>query len=366
MKRKHLIQLFIGIVISAVALYFVFRGVTLPDLWDSFKKVEYIWLLPCLLTFYFGIWVRAVRWKYLFKPDYDIPLRRSTAGMFICFAFNSVFPARVGEFARAYLIGKKENTGFSTAFGTVVAERLLDSLVLLGALFLALLIAPIDLTEDFTQEVLGRSVTMTPEKFASYKSKLFILTVIMAIGIALVAIPFTRRLSLKIMHTMTFIPQKLRDIVESLVENFAQGLQAFSSPGRSAWLVGLTMLAWCCNFWSAQILAAGFPFENSVSFLDALTITVVVAIFITIPAAPGYWGFYEAGVLVSITMLLGIHPEGGAIVLAYAILLHLTQWLPITLIGLPWAWVSHVSLEDAGKVEEKKTDEGVFGKKEKS
>ncbi len=358
MKRKHLIQLIIGILVSAVAFWFVFRGVTLPDLWGSFKLVNYWYLIPCIFVFYFGIWLRAVRWKYLFRPKYDIPLMHATGGLVICFAFNSVFPARVGEFARAYLVGKRDKTGFPAAFATVVAERLLDALVLLGALFVALRIAPIELEQDFEQIVLGQKVKMTPERFENLKNAIFIMALVLAAGIAFISIPKTRNFSLRVLNAMHFIPKKFRKVVEHLVENFAQGLQAFGSFKQVALLLALSIGAWVCNFWSVQILALGFPFENpDVTFLDGLTITVIVAIFIMLPAAPGYWGFYEAGILVSVSMLLGIHPEGGSLVLAFAILLHLTQWLPITMVGLPWAWFSHVSLEDASKVEELNAEE---------
>ncbi len=352
MKRKHTIQLIVGILISAAALTWVFWGVTFQELFESFKSVNYWYLIPCLITFYFGIWLRAVRWKYLFRPKYNIPLSHATSGIFICFAFNSVFPARVGEFARAYLIGKKDKTGFPAAFGTVVTERLLDSLVLLGALFVALSIAPIELSESFNQVVMGRKVDITPQQFEGYKDGVFKLALLLVVGIAFMAVPYTRSIFLKILQSMRFVPEKIRNKIESLIENFAKGLQSLGSPVQAVWVIGLSIAAWACNFWSVQIMALGFPFENPVSFLDGLTITVIVAIFITPCITPGYWGFYEAGILVSVTMLLGIHPEGGSLVLAFAILLHLTQWLPITMIGLPWAWFSHVSLDDATQAEE--------------
>jgi hypothetical protein len=40
---------------------------------------------------------------------------------------------------------------------------------------------------------------------------------------------------------------------------------------------------------------------------------------------------------------------------SYAILLHLTQWVPIVVIGLPWAWFAHVSLSDVRQLEAAKT-----------
>ena len=50
--------------------------------------------------------------------------------------------------------------------------------------------------------------------------------------------------------------------------------------------------------------------------------------------------------------IMGIHPNT-PLVLSFAILLHLTQWVPLVSIGLPLAWASHLSLGDLEKETEK-------------
>jgi len=60
----------------------------------------------------------------------------------IGFAFNGIFPARAGEFARAYVLGKKEKMKFSAAFATVVVERIFDGLTMLFLFAITLMILP--------------------------------------------------------------------------------------------------------------------------------------------------------------------------------------------------------------------------------
>ena len=343
MTRKHLIQLIVGILISAAALYVVFKDVTLPDLAKSLRQVRYVYLVPCLAVFYFGVWLRGVRWRLLFKPRYDVPLSHATGGIFICFAFNSIFPARAGEFARAYLVGKQDKTGFSTAFGTVVVERLLDVMTLLPCLVAALAIAPIAPESQLDIEIFGKRIVFTGARFLELERGVIQLAIVLAIGIALVSVPRSRGWLLAVLHAMRFVPQRLRQAIERLVHKFAEGLGALHDPRRVAILLALSLVIWLTCAGAILVLARGFPFQETMTFSQALATMVIVCIFIMVPAAPGYWGFYEAGVIFSLAMM-GIHPND-SLALSFALILHLTQWVPIVAIGLPWAWCSHVSLD---------------------
>jgi len=354
MKPKHLIQLLVGLAISAAALYFlVFKNVSLKELLACFRGFRYVWLLPALAMFYFGIWLRGVRWKWLFLPRHRVSLKNTTGGMFICFAFNSVFPGRVGEFARAYLIGKQEKTGFSTALGTVVTERLLDALALLIMWVLAFLIGGSKLVPPGARlqiSIFGWDKPLTGAMFLTGARGVMLLAAALFVFIICLRVPRTRAWMLALLHTLAFVPEKWRHKAEHLVHRFAEGLESISSPGRFVGLVLFSLLLWITNSISVLWLSYGFDFAHTMTMGQSLILIVVVAIFIMIPAAPGYWGLYEAGVIFAV-VIMGIHP-GDAMVRSYAILLHLTQWLPIVLIGLPWAWLSHVSLGEVEKAED--------------
>jgi uncharacterized protein (TIRG00374 family) len=350
-KHKHLLQLAIGIAVSALALYIVFKGVSLKDLGTAFGSVNYWWVIPNLAVFYFGMWLRGVRWSALFAPNYKVPVFDTTGGMFICFGFNSIFPARAGEFARAYLIGKRHGMGFSTAFGTVVAERTLDAVTLLPCLVAALAITPIAPDAfPFQRDILGVHINMTQHEFMGARNMAIVLAGLLLVGIVLVSVARTRGMLLRLMHTMTFVPQGLRDRVEALVHKFAEGLSSFRSPGRVAWLFGLSLAVWLTNAGSLWFMAKGFAFHNPMQFVQAFATVVIACIFITLCPTPGYWGFLEAGFIFSL-LIMGIEKDP-ALALCYAFLMHLCQWVPMVAIGLPWAWIWHVSVGEVEQAEE--------------
>ena len=350
MKKKHLLQLCIGILISVAALWYVFHGIPIQEFFGAFKTFKYIWLFPALAVFYFGIWLRGLRWRWLFRPNYDVPLRYTVGGIFICFAFNSIFPARAGEFARAYLVGKRGKTGFSTAFATVVSERLLDGITIL-ALFVAAffcaqkaLIAP-DLVKQV--EVFGKTYTLEGTQMMKLVKSVVFGCVVLIAGIAMVSVPTTRGWMLKILHAFKFIPVTFRNKIEMLIHRFAEGLAALQDPKRLLALGFLSLIIWLTNAWSMMLIGWGFGLD--ISPAQALALLFITSIFVTMSPTPGYWGFFEAGIVIAIS-LLGIHEKDPSVV-SYAIFTHLTQWLPIVLIGLPWAWASHISLGDAEAAE---------------
>ena len=352
MKRSQLIQLLVGIVLSVAMLWWVFKDMKLADMIDSFKSVHYVWLIPSLAVFYFGMWLRGLRWSWLFRPNYRVPVSRATGGMFICFAFNSIFGMRLGEFARSYLVGKRDKTGFSTAFGTVVAERLLDGLTLLACMVVALSIVPIPLDTKLNIDVFGKTQELTGATIVKVERQMIVLCLVLMIGIAMISVARTRFWLLSLMHKARFIPEGIRHRIEEMIHKFAEGLASFHSPGRLVWLFVLSFAAWMTTAASVMFLAWGFDFQTRMGFSQAFALVVIVCIFITVSPTPGYWGFYEAGTVLAI-VVMNIHAND-ALVRSYAILLHLTQYIPIVIVGLPLAWFSHVSV---GEIKKEKAEQ---------
>src|SRR5262249_26152989 len=88
-------------------------------------------------------WLTAVRWRILLGSTKRIGLHRLFGVTLIGFMANNVFPARIGEFVRAYALGRSESLAAPLAFATIVIERIFDGLTLLlflggGVFFLSL------------------------------------------------------------------------------------------------------------------------------------------------------------------------------------------------------------------------------------
>ena len=119
MKKQH-IQLLVGVAISAVFLWLAFRDVDFADLGRAFAKTN--WFLAVLmmaLTMASFYW-RAFRWQIFLDPLRRIPSWRLYPPLMVGFAFNNIFPARAGEFARPLALAKSEKIPFGAGLSTVV------------------------------------------------------------------------------------------------------------------------------------------------------------------------------------------------------------------------------------------------------
>ena len=116
-----------------------FRGVHLDAVIQQLRQIRVLWLVPALLSIFVRFWLTAVRWRVLLGSTKRIGLHRLFGVTMIGFMANNVFPARIGEFVRAYALGRSESLAAPLAFATIVIERIFDGLTLLlflgGGLF---------------------------------------------------------------------------------------------------------------------------------------------------------------------------------------------------------------------------------------
>ncbi|QBZ97302.1 lysylphosphatidylglycerol synthase transmembrane domain-containing protein [Flavobacterium sangjuense] len=123
-----LIPLFIGIGI----IYYQYTTLT-PDEIEkikiSFEKANYYYILLSLLIACVGYWSRAYRWKFALNHlGYETKFYNNFFTVCVSYLVNLTVP-RSGEISRAALLKKYENVPFDKAFGTIVAERIVDLLI---------------------------------------------------------------------------------------------------------------------------------------------------------------------------------------------------------------------------------------------
>ena len=95
----------------------------------SFEKANYYYILLSLIIACVGYWSRAYRWKFALNHlGYDTKFSTNFFTVCVSYLVNLTVP-RSGEISRAALLKKYENVPFDKAFGTIVAERIVDLLI---------------------------------------------------------------------------------------------------------------------------------------------------------------------------------------------------------------------------------------------
>jgi uncharacterized protein (TIRG00374 family) len=131
--RKFL-SLLIPLLIGIVIIYYQFTTLTASDLDKikiSFLKADYFYVLLSLIVALLGYWSRAYRWKYALQHlGYQTKFHNDLMTVCVSYLVNLTIP-RSGEISRAALLKKYEKVPFDKAFGTVVAERIVDMIIFL-------------------------------------------------------------------------------------------------------------------------------------------------------------------------------------------------------------------------------------------
>ena len=135
---------------GAFLIWYVFKDLTQQEkeeLYASFASANYFWIF---LSISFGIlshMSRAIRWKYTIQPLGKTPgFWNSFFTVMIGYVANLALP-RLGEVTRPGLLGKYEGLPFNKLFGTIVAERVAD-LVILGSIMAGIVLVEFDMLKE--------------------------------------------------------------------------------------------------------------------------------------------------------------------------------------------------------------------------
>ncbi|TDJ02502.1 MAG: flippase-like domain-containing protein [Caldithrix sp.] len=322
------LKIIIGTLVSFVFLYFTFRQVDFQEMMNAIKSANYLWLLPAFAAMLFSHWLRAVRWRYLLEPIKPIKISPVFSALMIGYAANNVFPLRMGEFLRAFAIGKSQKISKSSAFATVFVERfILDFVPLL--LILAL-------TFSLFASILGDEI-----KYGGY-----LISVITCFVIALVMV-LTKWTDATVEKLRQILPAKLFKYVEHFLPSFTKGCMVFNKTEHFLAITILTFLVWGLYILSIyfSFFIFGFPEKYGLGISASLLVLVFASFGIMIPASPGYVGTFHYFCALSLNALGAGIPDGE--VKSFALVSHLMNMLPISIIGLVYFWRENLHFSDA-------------------
>ena len=298
-----------GVLISAVCIYFAFRGIDFSALSVSIASVNYFYIIPVVLIVVGAHFLRCYRWGKILENLVSYDQKTLFILGSIGFMAVNVLPARLGEFARPYLVKKRSGIKMSATMATVVVERVFDLLTLMLIMFIVIL-----------------KGSLPP---ALETPGIIMLAVSTSIFIMLIILAKKRDFSIKkIDALLRMFPTKIAEPLNRLAHSFIDGLQILPDIGKTLYVLFLSVLIWALVGLSAYVLFLGFDFDLSI--INAFAITLAIALGVMVPAGPGFIGTFHAA-CVGALMYFGIIKEDA---LAYAILLHFFQLIPVVGLGL--------------------------------
>lgn len=313
--------LWISIILSAFFLLLIIYNVDFHKIKEALRTANYLYLpLGVTLSLLTNI-LRSYRWKYVLKPIRKINILNLFSGVAIGYMANNILPARLGEFVRAYIMGKKESMSKSLTLATIVIERIFDGLTLLFFLVLISLFFSFPLWTK-------RAGFVATVFFLTLSAFLFLLMVKKSIGVQLVERGvglFSTRIAMRANY---------------LLDSFLSGLAIVNHKKDILMVFLFSVLVWLVEATTYYVISLSFGISLPL-YVPIFTV-VIVNLGIMIPSAPGYVGTFE---FFCISALAPFSVEK-SVALSFAIVLHTVLFIPITAVGMIYFWKENLSFAE--------------------
>jgi uncharacterized protein (TIRG00374 family) len=321
-ESKQRRQFWLGIGISLLCLAAIFLFIDPAEIWQALRTADYRFLGISAFGVLLFMIIRAVRWRFMLNNA--IPWWPVFHIQNIGYMLTNILPFRLGDVARAVLIGNVPPVTIARGFSTMVVERVLDLLFIVTLLPFTL--ATVPTLPNWMQT-------------AARASGILAIGAIVILVLAANQRPMVRRLSTtffqfleKIRH---YLVARLKTVLKWLpavdppawaqrTDNFLAGLDSLTHFKAGSVLIILSVLTWL------PILVAYYFGLRAVHLQPTPTMAAFVvcaaAFSVALPSSPGQIGVFHAGVIAALQVLGQPQAESAS----FAFLYH-----AFNMVGLP-------------------------------
>jgi uncharacterized protein (TIRG00374 family) len=280
-RTKSIIQfvilLGVGILLTWLSLWSVWgeRG----KIVDSFKTANYFWVFISIVISLFSHFLRAYRWNYLLKPaGYSVKTSNAIGAVLVGYFANYGLP-RMGEITRCTLVTRYDKVPFEVALGTVITERIIDTLLLL-VIFVLTLFAQFSELSELAAEYIFTPLSGKLSAMSQNPVQLIILVVVLLV---IVAGFFLLRKRISNLFTGKF---------GNIIKGFGKGLSSVKDVEHKFQFILLSFAIWASYFYSLYFCFFAFEGTSHLGQPECL----VLLLFGTFGVAfsPGGLGAYQA------------------------------------------------------------------------
>ncbi len=300
----------ISFVLAAFIVYFVFRRleINIDDVWREMRNADPLLLLAALTTYYLAILLRSLRWRMMLeqvgineKQGFRLPGILGTFQIMVLSLFaNCVVPARLGDAYRSFLLKDRTGSSFGVGLGTILAERLIDLVVMIGLVVTAGAV------------VFGTNVPGKAEQA-------FLL------GLVVVVIGIVGSIVLFFYHE--HIERKIPDRFSGHFRRLNQGI--FDILRKPLPFAALGLVVWLMD--GLRVYLVAMSLGANLSIAEATVVSLLSAMVTIIPITPAGLGVVE-GFMIWILVQVGVEQDTAA---AIAILDRTITYLSLIVVGLP-------------------------------
>lgn len=306
------LRIILPFALGAAILYWMYRGSSWREISDMLlHRMTWGWML---LSLFFGILpqaLRGLRWRLALEPLGERP-RISTCiySIFVSYAASLVIP-RIGEVTRCGTLTHHDGTSFAKGLGTVVTERIVDALFMLGVTLLALFGQRHTFSTFFS-----RTGTSFHDILSRFTATGYLVAAACILALVAFGVVAFRKLN---------VPGRVR----SLLRDLWAGISSLGKTKRLGLYTFYSFAIWLCYYLQFSLSLLCFDFSRDITQMDALVMFCVgsYAVLIPTPNGAGPWHFAVKTMLI----LYGV-AAGNAIL--FALVVHALQTGLIIFLGV--------------------------------
>lgn len=287
-KRTVIVRLLVSLAIG-VCMYQLLKGMGLDRIVPTAAERERLDLGALGLfgaLWLVSVFLRTYRWVHLLRPIDPTVSATRTFGIGLL-GYAALFaPMRLGELVRPVLIARDRKVGFVQAAGTVVAERIVDGVVLTVMLVAALALTAGTRVAPSPDTKLP--VAMVPGIAA------FALTLFLSAFAAMALFYFWRATMHRLVHKLVGLVSKpLAQFVTEQLERVSDSLGFLMSRQHGLAFLRDTLAYWAVSVAWVMVLLRGAGAEAS--YAQAAVVIGVLGLGTALPGPPGFYGTYQIG-----------------------------------------------------------------------
>ena len=309
---KKTLKVVFPIILGTFILFWVYRDFDFSRAADVFlHQMSWWWMF---LTLIFGILshvFRGVRWKQTLEPMGYVPKTNNCINaIFISYAANLVLP-RVGEVSRCGILTKYDGIPFAKSLGTVVAERMVDTFMVVFITGITIVLQLGVFRRFFLRT--GTNIDAIGDMFSSMTFWIVIMCIV-GIGILLYYL----------LRSLTFFQK-----VKGLALNVWEGVRTLKHVRNMPLFILYTLLIWLCYFLQFYLAFFSFGFTSNLSFLAGMVMFAAgsIAVVVPTPNGAGLWHF----AIITMMCIYGVDVMNAGI---FALLVHSIQTLLVVILGV--------------------------------
>ncbi len=320
MKKKifSAINYIFFLLVGVLFLWLVFRKVDVEQVMKEILDANYFYIFLAILAAILAHIFRAARWNLMINSmGYQTKTSTTFYAVMIGYLANTAVP-RLGEISRCGALSNKDKIPFNSLFGTVIAERVFDMIVLL-LIILAVIFAQLSLVGKFV------NTTIIIPFFSSFEKNIWPIIIIFSIIIlTAILIYFIFKTYQHIFNKWTFY-KKLQDFLKGLVD----GIKTIKRLKQK-----FVFMLYTLGIWLMYTLMIYIPFFamsgiSHLTFGDAITIMAIGSLGIVAPV-PGGIGTYH---FIATALLFELYGIEKITATSFATLTHAAQTINIIILG---------------------------------